>query len=427
MKKFEIITLGCRVNQYESSAVEEMFLSAGYEKGTPADVCCVNTCTVTAESDRKSRQMIRRIKKQNPGAVVIVSGCMAQISPEKVALMPEVDVVIGTNNKKMMVLAAERALLNKEKQIYVKDVLKEKEFEDTPIQSFSERQRAFVKIQEGCENFCSYCIIPYARGKVRSRTSESIIKEVKALTENGFCEIVLTGINTASFGKDTGERLIDLIKEIHNIEKVQRIRIGSVDPNLFSEEFTKEIAKLEKACNHFHLSLQSGSDSVLLRMRRKYTADEYAKAVERIRENIKEVSITTDIITGFPGETEEEFIETLEFVKKVNLNGIHVFPYSEREGTAAAKMKPSVPVPIRTERAAILIAEAEKLRHKFLLEFIGQKKEVLAEQRTRDGLFEGYTSNYIKVLFESEEDVSGKIVTVTVKGAGKDELFADIG
>ncbi len=427
MKKFEIITLGCRVNQYESNAIEGMFLEAGYKKGTPADVCCVNTCTVTAESDRKSRQMIRRIKKQNPNAVIIVSGCMAQISPEKVSSMPEVDVVIGTNNKKLIVSAAERAMHSREKQVYVKEVLKETEFEDIPIQNFSERQRAFVKIQEGCENFCSYCIIPFARGRVRSRKSESIIEEVKTLTQNGFCEIVLTGINTAAFGKDTGERLIDLIKEIHNIDGVQRIRIGSVDPNLFTEEFTKEIASLKKACNHFHLSLQSGSDTVLQRMRRKYTASEYAKAVERIRENIKDVSITTDIITGFPGETEEEFTETLEFAKKVNLNGIHVFPYSEREGTAAAKMTPSVPPSVRAERAGRLIEEAEKLRHKFLLGFVGQKKEVLAEQRTRDGLFEGYTSNYIKVLFESEEDVSGKIVTVTIKGAGKDELFADIG
>lgn len=418
-KKVAICTLGCKVNTYESEAVRQQFEKHGYisvDFSECADVYIINTCTVTHLGDRKSRQMIRRTKQINPDSILVVMGCYSQVAPEDVKKIREVDIIVGTAHKAHIYDAVSEFIKSKEKQNLVTDISATTDFEELEVTSYEGRTRAILKIQDGCNNFCSYCIIPYARGRIRSRSIESCINEAKRLVSHGFSEIVLVGIHIASFGRDTGEKLIDLLCELDGIEGIERIRMGSLEPTLFDDEFTEQISKLSKICRHFHLSLQSGCDETLKRMNRKYTTEEYMTSVMRIRKKFPDAAITTDIMVGFPGETDEEFEKTMSFVEKVSFAEAHVFKYSVRRGTAAEKMKNQIDAHIKEERSKKLISLTNRTRDDFLKRIIGKTVSVLFEREFKEenGTYEGKTDNYIVVVAESEKDISGKILNVKV-------------
>ena len=364
MKKVAFYTLGCKVNQYETEAMLEMFEKDGYEQvGSEdyADVYVINTCTVTHMSDRKSRQYIRRMKKKNPDAIIAVVGCYSQVSPEEILEIDEVNLVMGTNERRDIVKEIKKleVVEGEKKASTVDDIMKVRAFEEIEISQSNGRTRAFMKIQDGCDRFCTYCIIPYARGgKVRSRDMESIVNEAKTLAENGYEEVVLTGIHVASYGKDLKDedtKLLDVIKQINNIEGIKRIRTSSVEPILFTDEFVSEVSKMEKVMPHYHLSLQSGCDETLKRMNRRYTTAQYKEIVDKLRKEIPNVAITTDVIVGFPGETEEEFEKTYNFLKDIELSQMHIFKYSPRKGTKAADMENQVSPQIKHERSEKLL------------------------------------------------------------------------
>lgn len=429
MKKVAFHTLGCKVNQYETEAMTGAFISAGYELVSfdeTADVYVINTCTVTNMGDRKSRQFIRRALEKNPDAFIAVVGCYAQISPEKVQEIPGVKLIVGTNERANIVSLVEEAEGEPGTVNKVKSIMDVYEFEDLGLSDYKGRTRAFVKIQEGCDQYCTYCIIPYARGHVRSRKAENIIKEVENLRDRGFKEIVLTGIHIGSYGKDLTEAgLLDLLISINGIEGIERIRIGSLEPGTMTEEFLSKISTMEKLCRHFHLSLQSGSNETLRRMNRKYTAEHYLETVEKIRIYMPESAITTDIIVGFPGETEEEFNETVEFVKKILFTTVHVFKYSPREGTPAAKFKNQVPGSLKDFRSKVIISIAQNSALEYKKSFIGREMKVLIEQemKSKPGWFEGLTENYLEVRIKyskasgalETEDIEGKIISVKLE------------
>lgn len=432
MKKAAFYTLGCKVNQYETEAMTESFENAGYEivdYSEYADVYIINTCTVTNMGDRKSRQIIRRAREKNPEALVAVVGCYSQIAPGEVLEIPEVSLVVGTDERSRMVELVEYAMQKEEKLNMVNDIMKVREFEEMPIKSYKSRTRAFLKIQEGCDQYCTYCIIPYARGHIRSRKPDSIIAEVKELAENGFREIVLTGIHVASYGKDLGNTsLIDIIEKIHEIDGIRRIRMSSVDPNVMTDGFIERLSRLPKICGHFHLSLQSGCDETLKRMNRKYTTGEYRRVVEKLREVFADVAITTDLIVGFPGETEEEFQKTVDFVEEIAFSGMHIFKYSQRSGTPAAKYENQVKPQVKDARSKVITAIAEKNEEKFKKAFIGRSKPVLYEQPFdgQKSLFEGLTDNYIRVVSESQEDIKGKIIETVLMELKEDYMTGRI-
>ena len=432
MKKAAFYTLGCKVNQYETEAMTESFENAGYEivdYSEYADVYIINTCTVTNMGDRKSRQIIRRAREKNPEALVAVVGCYSQIAPGEVLEIPEVSLVVGTDERSRMVELVEYAMQKEEKLNMVNDIMKVREFEEMPIKSYKSRTRAFLKIQEGCDQYCTYCIIPYARGHIRSRKPDSIIAEVKELAENGFREIVLTGIHVASYGKDLGNTsLIDIIEKVHEIDGIRRIRMSSVDPNVMTDGFIERLSRLPKICGHFHLSLQSGCDETLKRMNRKYTTGEYRRVVEKLREVFADVAITTDLIVGFPGETEEEFQKTVDFVEEIAFSGMHVFKYSQRSGTPAAKYENQVKPQVKDARSKVITAIAEKNEEKFKKAFIGRSKPVLYEQPFdgQKSLFEGLTDNYIRVVSESQEDIKGKIIETVLMELKEDYMTGRI-
>jgi len=410
-------TLGCRVNQYETEAMIEKFKREGYEIvdfECFSDVYVINTCTVTNMGDKKSRKMINRAKRENSNAIIAVVGCYSQIKPEEVSMIQGVDVVLGTRNKGNIVYWVNRAREEHKKIVEVSDVLKNNVFEDLNVEEYRDRTRAFVKIQDGCNRFCSYCLIPYARGAVCSKEPESVINEVSKLAEHGFKEIVLTGIHIASYGIDIKEEwdLLKLLKEMDKIPGIERIGIGSIDPQFFKKNVIEEIAKLKKLCEHFHLSLQSGCDETLKRMNRKYTTKEYRNIVGQLREKINDVSITTDIIVGFPGETDQEFNETYEFLKDIELSKMHIFKFSPRQGTKAYLMKNDVDGNLKDERSKKLIALDTELEKKFRLKYLDKELMVLYEKRLNydSNLYEGYTDNYIKVLTRSDTDIGGQII-----------------
>jgi len=427
LKKAAIHTLGCRVNQYESEAIGEMMVKAGYEIvpfSDFADCYIINTCTVTGMSDRKSRQIIRRAKHQNPDSVVVVTGCYAQTAPDDVMKIEGVNLVVGTNDRKKIPQLVGNALGNS--LCVVDDIMDVREFEELDVETYFERTRAFLKIQDGCNQYCSYCIIPYARGRVRSRKKENIISEVQRLTKNGYKEFVLSGIHVASYGLDLGDtNLLDIIKSIHEIDGVERIRIGSVEPSIITEEFVSELAKIPEFCPHFHISLQSGCDKTLLRMNRKYTADEYMKAVCAVRNNLDNPAVSTDIMVGFSGETEEDFVESCEFVKKVGFSKLHVFPYSIRRGTRAEKFSGAVSKPEKDRRCAKMIEIGNEMTSAFLNSQVGKSAEVLFERQCGIGLYEGFTKNYAKVIKKSDVDISGEILSVNITSVEDDHLLAD--
>lgn len=421
MKKVAFYTLGCKVNQYETEAMIESFETAGYETvdyEEYADVYIINTCTVTNMGDRKSRQITRRALDSNPDAFIAVVGCYSQVSPDKVIEIPGVKLVVGTNERAKIVELVEYAIEKEEKINMVSDIMEVREFEEMSIKNYKNRTRAFLKIQEGCDQYCSYCIIPYARGHIRSRKPESILEEVRLLAENGFREIVLTGIHVASYGRDLGNTsLIDIIEQVHQVAGIQRIRMSSVEPKTLNDDFIARLSKLDKICRHFHLSLQSGCDATLKRMNRKYTTEEYLTVVNKLRSVFPEVAITTDLIVGFPGETEEEFQSTVEFVNKIDFSGMHIFKFSPREGTPAAAHKAQIPPPVKEQRSKLITAIAAESEERFKKKFLNQKMKVLFEQKAWEegNFYEGLTDNYIRVIAESTEDIKGKLLPVELK------------
>lgn len=431
MKKVAFYTLGCKVNQYETEAMEEIFERDNYtivNSEEIADIYVINTCTVTNLSDRKSRQFISRAKKLNPCAVIAVVGCYSQVSPEEVSKIEGVDVVIGTTERNRILELCKEAKEKNEKINIVRNVKTQKEFETINIDEIKSKTRAYIKIQDGCNQFCSYCIIPYARGPIRSRSLDEIIKETEKLSKAGFKEIVLAGIHVASYGKDIDKTpLTGVLKEVAKVDGIERIRLSSLEPTLIDEEFMKTIIDIGKVCDHFHLSLQSGSDTVLKRMNRKYTTSQYRDIVKLIRKYMPNAGITTDIIVGFPGETEEEFTETLEFVKDIKFSKIHVFKYSPRNGTPAAEYKEQVDGNIKNSRSERLISLGEELMLEFNQGFIGKNLSVLFEEESKKekDFIEGYTTNYIRVKSKKESHNIGSIMDIEIKDTKDDFLIGE--
>ncbi|WP_286904116.1 tRNA (N(6)-L-threonylcarbamoyladenosine(37)-C(2))-methylthiotransferase MtaB [Clostridium sp. UBA1652] len=432
--KVAFATLGCRVNVYESEAMMEKFIREGYEVvdfSEVADVYVINTCSVTNMGDKKSRQMISRGRRQNPDAVIAAVGCYSQIAPNEVSSIEGIDVVLGSRNKGEVVYWVNKAKDEGKMQVQVSEVLRNKEFEDLRIEEYQDKTRAFLKIQDGCNRFCAYCLIPYTRGAVCSKDPKKVIEEVKVLAENGFKEIILSGIHIASYGVELDEKitLIDIIEEIENIDGIERVRIGSIDPTFFTEEVVERITKFKKLCPHFHLSLQSASNGTLKRMNRRYNIEEYESIVNILRGKIKDVSLTTDIIVGFPGETEEEFNETYETLNKIKLSKMHIFKYSPRKGTRAADMENQIDGNVKEERSKKLIELDLKNEKELIEKYIETEIPVLFEQKVKNeqDLYEGYTHNYIKVIVCSKEkNLIGKIIKVKINDAGNGVAYGEI-
>lgn len=431
MRSVAFYTLGCKVNQYETEAMGEIFEKAGYsvvDSEDRADVYVINTCTVTNLGDRKSRQFIRRAKRINPDAIIAVVGCYSQTAPDEVLSIEGVNIILGTNDRNKILEYVEK-VQDEEKINAVQDIMKIREFENLSITEIKGKTRAYLKIQEGCNQYCTYCIIPYARGPIRSRQREDIISEVKRLAENGFKEIVLTGIHVASYGKDLDNTtLLDVIDSIHSVEGIKRIRLSSIEPTIMTEEFIKRLIQYDKVCPHFHLSLQSGCTTTLQRMNRKYTTQEYSLIVDRIRKYIPRVSITTDIMVGFPGETDEEFKCTLDFVKKIQFSQIHVFKYSPRKGTPAADFSEQVPSMVKNNRSEELIKVAHESMISYHKQFLNEVKEVLFETEAQQSTktFEGLTDNYIRVLCSSDKDLKGDLVKVRLTELKDDSIVGEL-
>ena len=420
MKKVAFYTLGCKVNQYESNAMAQKFEESGYEicelEENP-DVVVVNTCTVTNIADRKSRQVLRKVKEENPESVVVAIGCYVQVAKETVNNMQEIDLCLGNVEKKDIVEKVEECMKKHQKEnVEIFDVNKETEFQEMGSITFSEKTRATVKVQDGCNNFCTYCLIPYARGRIRSRKKENVIEEVQDIAKKGIKEIVITGIHIASYGKDfeNNYRLIDLLEDLNKIEGIERIRLGSLEPTIVTEDFAKRLSKLDSICNQFHLSLQSGCDDTLKRMNRKYSCEEFFKVTEILRKYFGDVNLTTDIIVGFPGETNEEFEKTYEFLSKIKFYKMHVFKYSPREGTLAAKMTNQIDGNIKEERSQKLIELSNRNEREYNENYVGKTVDVLFEEK-KDVLWSGYTKNYVRVFVESDENLENKIKNVEIK------------
>ena len=419
-KKVAFHTLGCKVNTYETDAMEQMLLSHGYEIVSfenQADIYIINTCSVTNMADRKSRQMLHKAKKKNPNAVVVAAGCYVQAAPKEVLADAGVDLVIGNNRKQDLVQILEDYFKEHREEAVI-DINKEQEYEELELDFVSDHTRAYIKVQDGCNQFCSYCIIPYTRGRVRSRAKQDVISEIKRIAKNGTKEVVLTGIHLSSYGKDLkdGTDLLDLIKAVQEVDGIQRIRLGSLEPRIITLEFAQELRKLDKFCPHFHLSLQSGCEATLKRMNRHYTPEEYYEKCELLREVFEHPAITTDVIVGFPGETEEEFEETYRFLEKVNFYEMHVFKYSKRKGTRAAEMENQVPEPIKTKRSNILLELTRECSKRYRSFWIGREVNVLLEEKiVLDGevYTVGHTKEYVKAAvkgeFSSNTFITGKI------------------
>lgn len=439
-KKAALHNLGCKVNAYETEAMRQLLEEAGYEIvpfAPGADVYVINTCTVTNMADRKSRQMLHKARKMNPQAIVVAAGCYVQTALEPVEEDPAIDIVLGNNCKKDLIdaLRSFEAVRESEEALYLEPGMAEKdeaentgkpaaggkidinhtrEYESLFVAKTMEHTRAYVKVQDGCNQFCSYCIIPYARGRVRSRDLEDVLHEVRTLAENGCREVVLTGIHLSSYGTDLGLTLLDLILAVHEIEGIARIRLGSLEPGIITEEFAGRLAQLPKFCPHFHLSLQSGCSATLKRMNRRYTAEEFAARCEILRRIFVNPAITTDVIAGFPGETQEEFAETMAFLEQIQLYETHIFKYSRRHGTRAAAMPEQIPESEKSVRSDKLIALGEKNRSLFEEKYKSQETEVLFEEKVTIGekeYFTGYTKEYIKTAIPADKDYENILVT----------------
>ena len=436
MKKAALHNLGCKVNAYETEAMQELLEQNGYEivpfqEG--ADIYIINTCTVTNMADRKSRQMIHRAKKMNPDAIVVAAGCYVQAQENSDKIDECIDIVIGNNKKQNLIEILEEYEQKRKEadgvfvQQEVIDINHTKEYEELHLTKTAEHTRAYIKVQDGCNQFCTYCIIPYMRGRVRSRRKEEVVEEVSALAANGYKEVVLTGIHLSSYGVNFEEKetLLSLIQAVHAIEGIERIRLGSLEPRIITEEFASALSALPKICPHFHLSLQSGCEETLKRMNRRYSAEEYFEKCMLLRKYFENPALTTDIIVGFPGETEEEFEESRAFVEKENFYETHIFKYSKRQGTKAAVMPNQVPEPEKTKRSNTLLALDERNRKAYEEQFSGKETEILVEeQMEKDGktYWIGHTKEYIRLAILSDENLSGRLLRVTV---GKDAWTVD--
>ena len=416
MKKVALHNLGCKVNAYETEAMQEMLENHGYEivpfkEG--ADIYIINTCTVTNMADRKSRQMLHRAKKLNPDAIVVATGCYVQAQEENGQVDECIDIIIGNNKKKDLI-----EILENHTPKSVIDINHTKEYEEMHLSKTAEHTRAYIKVQDGCNQFCTYCIIPFARGRVRSRAKEDVIREVTDLAKNGYQEVVLTGIHLSSYGVDLeGEDLLSLILAVHEVEGIQRIRLGSLEPRVITEEFAKTISELPNMCPHFHLSLQSGCDETLRRMNRRYTSEEYYEKCQLLRKYFDNPALTTDVIVGFPGETEEEFEKSRAFVDKVNFYETHIFKYSKRQGTKAAVMEGQIPEQIKTVRSNIMLEMDEKKRTEYEKAFVGREVEVLFEEKItkNDACFwVGHTKEYVKIALQTEENLQNRLTNVRI-------------
>lgn len=419
-KKAALHNLGCKVNAYETEAMQELLEDSGYEIvpfHEKADIYIINTCTVTNMADRKSRQMLHRARKMNPDAIVAACGCYVQEKPEEVADC--VDIVIGNNRKKEIVHILEEYEKGREgirKDLV--DIGHAREYEDLHLSRTAEHTRAYIKVQDGCNQFCSYCIIPYARGRVRSRSMESVRGEVETLARNGYQEVVLTGIHLSSYGIDTGTDLLSLIRTVHEVAGIKRIRLGSLEPRIITEEFAEAIAGLPKMCPHFHLSLQSGCTETLKRMNRRYTAEEYYEKCELLRKYFRNPALTTDVIVGFPGETEEEFKASRDFIDKVDFYETHVFKYSRREGTKAAAMPDQVPEEEKTRRSNILLDLSRKKQAAYEQRLLGTTQEVLIEEEIRRNgeIYQvGHTREYVKIGIRTEKKLANRLVQIEIE------------
>lgn len=424
-KTVSFYTLGCKVNQYETNAMEQQFIKNNYEiveNTQKADIYVINTCTVTNMAERKSRQMLRRVKEINPSAVLVVCGCYAQVAKNELEQIPEIDIILGINEKNEIVQIVKNYMEKmaeqdkRSQEAEIDDVSKQKEFLDFGDVTYTEKNRAVVKVQDGCNMFCSYCIIPYARGRIRSRKIESVVSEIEKIAKEKIKEVVITGIHVASYGKDFDNentskkiRLIDLLEAINKIDGIDRIRLSSLEPTIVDEEFATRLSKLDKICDHFHLSLQSGCDETLKRMNRKYTTQIYRDAVATLRKYYPEASFTTDVIVGFPGETDEEFAKTYEFLKEIDFYRLHVFKYSPRRGTVAEKMPNQIDGNKKEERSNKLIELSNSTENKHNQSYIGKTVKVLFEE-FEDGFFKGHTTNYMMVKVAGSEEQLGKFV-----------------
>ena len=435
MKKVALHNLGCKVNAYETEAMQELLERHGYEivpfqEG--ADVYIINTCTVTNMADRKSRQMLHKARKMNPDSIVVACGCYVQAKKDDI---PEgIDIVVGNNKKQNIVEILENYEREQNKEAgnveedgrkdaadtyqEILDIGHEKAYEDLHLSTAAEHTRAYIKVQDGCNQFCSYCIIPFARGRVRSRSRDSVLEEVKTLAANGYKEVVLTGIHLSSYGIDNDDNLLSLILAIHDVDGIERIRLGSLEPRIITEEFAQTISKLPKMCPHFHLSLQSGCDATLKRMNRRYTAEEYYEKCQLLRKYFHNPALTTDVIVGFPGETEEEFAESKAFVDKVDFYETHIFKYSRREGTKAAAMENQVPDQIKAKRSAELLELNRKKQAAYEEKLVGTTQEVLIEEKiVRDGeeLQVGHTKEYVKIGVKNPNNLTNQLVNVEIE------------
>ena len=420
MKKVALHNLGCKVNAYETEAMQELLEQHGYEivpfkEG--ADVYIINTCTVTNMADRKSRQMLHRARKMNPGAVVVACGCYVQAKRDEIDDC--IDIVVGNNRKKDIIeILSEHEAMQEGVQKELVDINNINEYEELRLSQTAEHTRAYIKVQDGCNQFCSYCIIPYARGRVRSRSHDSVIREVEELARNGYKEVVLTGIHLSSYGVDTGDDLLSLILSIHEIEGIRRIRLGSLEPRIITEEFAKTIAGLPKMCPHFHLSLQSGCDATLKRMNRRYTSEEYYEKCVLLRKYFDNPALTTDVIVGFPGETEEEFAQSKAFIDKVDFYETHVFKYSKRAGTRAAQMEEQVPESVKAVRSNELLELTRRKQASYEEALVGTTQEVLMEEEMicQGEIYQvGHTKEYVKIGQKTEENLTNQLINVEIE------------
>ena len=429
MKRVAFCSLGCKVNQYETNAMAQKFIKKGYqivEFDEFADIYIVNTCTVTNVADRKSRQMLRRAKELNKNSILVACGCYAQVSQDEIKKIDDIDLIIGNNEKKDIVEVIENHIKEAGVEEFVSDVMYKTDYVELGTTTYTEKTRAVIKVQDGCDRFCSYCLIPFARGHIRSRNIEIVIEEIKEIVNKGINEVVITGIHIASYGKDfkNGIELIDLLEEINKIEGLHRIRLGSIEPTIITDEFVSRLSKLDKICDHFHLSLQSGCTETLKRMNRRYTTEEFKEVTKRLRKNFPNAALTTDIIVGFPGESEEEFNKTYEFLKDIAFYQMHIFKYSPRKGTKAAVMPNQIDGGIKEERSKKLIELSSENQCEYNKSYIGKDVEVLFEER--DGKYiKGHTKNYIMVKFETDSDeYINKIVSLNVVDTENDFLVA---
>ena len=428
--KAALHNLGCKVNAYETEAMQQILEEAGYEIvpfSEYADVYVINTCSVTNMADRKSRQMLHRAKKQNPDAIVVGAGCYVQTKEAQALVDESIDIVIGNNKKHELVSLLQEYEASHRKTACVADINHEKQaYEELSLSRTAEHTRAFIKVQDGCNQFCTYCIIPFARGRVRSRELPDVLQEIRTLAKSGYREVVLTGIHLSSYGVDNGESLLHLIEAVHELEGIERIRLGSLEPRIVTDAFTKRLSELPKICPHFHLSLQSGCDTVLSRMNRRYDTAEYEVGCALLRRYFEHPAITTDVIVGFPGETDEEFETTERYLERIHFYEMHIFQYSRREGTKAAAMPDQVPEAVKKERSEKLLALGHRMSEEFRRYYLGRQVTALLEEEfLYDGkrYYTGYTKEYVKVAVETKKDLSNTFVTGTLKTQLTEDVY----